>query len=180
MENGMTTAKELYAWVTCWESYEDESFIDYFCDDRVNLQRFVLWLYHNKYMTIDKLNKFCEESFREEVAVRPSIYDLLDGSAEYSIFEFEDLVQTSDEKENLVEYKSLQLVAEYLSESEDAVNDVKDFIFNGDWWASFDDEEEKADYCSDIKRAVESWENGDEDDYDRVKSMTIDEINSMK
>lgn len=173
MDISNITAKDVYKWISCWQSDMDESFIEYFIDNNhyINIQKFVMWLYHTGNMTLGQLQSYIKITFEAENSLDEiSGEDLFFGDTGASILNQEIY------NWEVSEYKALQLLADYLASNKSGIEKVYKFVFEGEGWSSNISEEDRRNQTVHMNLILSSWKDGLDDDYDHVKSLSIQDI----
>lgn len=174
MDISNITAKDVYKWISCWQSDMNESFIEYFIDNNhyINIQKFVMWLYHTGNMTLEQLQSYIKITFEAENSLDEiSGEDLFFGDTSASIMN-QEICDNSD----FSQYKALQLLAEYITNYKSGIEKVYKFVFEGDGWSSSLSDEGKRNQTTYMNIILSRWIDGLNDDYDHVKSLSIQNI----
>jgi hypothetical protein len=170
------TQKEAYKIIRCWECEVGEDFFEYFIDncDLIHIPKLMLWMYQKGYVSLDKLNLYATKYINAKEVYNQPNYDVLIGyNTPYSLFPF-------GESDELAIFKAEVIFAEFITLHETWCQRLYDFAFKGKWWSSINQEDED-DVNENIKRMeniIETWMDGESDDFDIILALSIDDINN--
>lgn len=151
------TGKDLFIEIQAWKEIVGENFIEYFVDNckNVRVPKMVLWLYKEKYMTKTQLDNYCEELFKaKEFYQEPNGLKIFLGNYSYSI-----LTSLSDDNR---EYKSEQILADYLSLNQIGVDFLYKFIYEGKGWSSMTKKKEIENHKKIVESMIDSYNKNEE------------------
>jgi hypothetical protein len=156
--------KQMYILARCWEIQNGEDFIEYFCDYwGVKKTEIMEWMNEKGYIDNEKLELF-------KNAKNVTMCDCLCGyENDFALFAY----GAGDEDAS---YKSELIIMEYLLEK-GLENKLLEFAYEGEDWASFDSEEQKNDYKDELNKYIKNWNDNDNDGFQRIKDLSIKEIN---
>lgn len=159
--------KEIYILIRCWEIDAGEGFIEYFGDNYggINHDEIMPWLAEKGYITSEKL-----ELFKNTTKKYIGLGDCLQAyEVEYSLFPLGECDEEASFKAELI-------IAEYIVEK-GLEKLLLDFAFEGEGWASFDNEEHKEAHKQGLQKCINNWDDDDYDGYFNVLKLSVDEIN---
>ncbi len=171
----MMTQKEAYVIMNCWQSYEGEDFFEYFIGNEHNIviPKLVLWMYKKDYIDLEKLNKYAEKYINAKSVWNQPDYEVLLGNGqEYSLFPY-------GECDDIARYKAMCILSEYIVMQDEWCQRLYNFAYKGNGWSTIDGEDtlEVHKRICHFNSYIQSWEDGDIDDFDKVSKLNIKEIN---
>lgn len=159
--------KEIYKIIRCWEIEAGEGFIEYFADNACNLDEdeIMEWMFKKGYIDKKKLDLFKEDGGGIGVCDCFCAYEVDSALFPYGECDEEAI------------FKSELIIAEYLIEHKKE-NSLIEFAFEGQGWASFDSEEDKQDNKNALQKCINSWDEKDDKEYEKIINLKIEDINA--
>jgi hypothetical protein len=82
------------------------------------------------------------------------------------------------ESDEVAYFKAESILAEFIVTQESFCKRLYDFAFKGKGWSTIEDnEDEIAENEQRMKEAIETWSDEDEDSFEKIYELPIDEIN---
>ena len=158
--------KDIYKILICWQYENGEGVIEYFGDNYgfTSEKELMEWMYKKKYISKDKLDLFYKSGYS-------TICDCLCGyEIFYSLFPYGECDEEAD-------CKAIYIISEYLYEN-NMIDKLKEFAFGGKGWAYFDSKEEKERYNKNLRNRINSWDESDDEEFNKIYSISIKDINN--